>query len=942
MRKWTVHVVGDPTVDWLNPDLDVDPGLGPYFYAPDRDPPKVGISSQAGGAALLTQFLKTLLPTAAVSGVMLDPRHLAQPNRSGVARAWSDWKRQEGPVTPIKQSAFRISRWGRYDTGNWNYGSVKLAGTPDLLVVDDSGLGFRGAAAHWPSALKAAATESSPADIIVKLALYGPERQPLPVLEALVANGLAQRTTIVTALSDLRACPVLVGSSLSWERLFEDTVAAVYSAACPFSDPGDRSRLRFKQVIVTANGGGAVIVHPDENTLIFDRSGQEGDFETRFKGSILGTNTAVLGALAAEYTSANGSIDWRRATRRGIALARTLLYGGYEEHRGRLRFPASQLRDALQSAEAQEHEAKSGGVWDLGQFVDKRHRARQQGSSDWTILEEGFRNEAAPGGMSDASLRRRVEECGREIVKLGPGQIAHAPVETVGKWRSADRHEIEGVRSVKNAITEYLAQGNPSTPLAIAVFGPPGAGKSFAIKEIAKGFEQFTDAVVTFNLSQFETPEDLIRPFHDLRDLHLNGKTPLVFWDEFDTPCQSRPLGWLRYFLAPIQDGVFVDRGAIHPTGGGVFVFAGGTCRTFREFCAGDTEADRAAKKPDFTSRLRAYIDIKGPNGDPNAIEDNLLMIRRAFLLNSFLERHAAQLKRKGEFVVGDGILSGFLRTAAYRHGARSMETIVRMSSLRGKHAYELSSLPPPHLLSMHVDAADFLSVTKADYRGVLRIGVTGHIGLDPTKSAALHAGIQQAVDRIEAQFPGYVLTVCSSLALGADRLVVREVLARQGTRLFVVLPVPSDEYVNDFGPTDEHHVDYAGAEVRQEFRYLIANRAIETITMPASATRDEAYEKAGRYISDHCDVVVAVWDGAPAQGRGGTAEIVAHAAASGKPLVHVWAGNYKARPENRTDVGDAHGKVRYCWKPTATDVKALVWQGECVAAEARPWREGA
>jgi len=41
--------------------------------------------------------------------------------------------------------------------------------------------------------------------------------------------------------------------------------------------------------------------------------------------------------------------------------------------------------------------------------------------------------------------------------------------------------------------------------------------------------------------------------FHQVRDLALSGRTPVVFWDEFD----SRELLWLQYLLAPMQDGRF-------------------------------------------------------------------------------------------------------------------------------------------------------------------------------------------------------------------------------------------------------------------------------------------------------------------------------------------------------------------------------------------------
>ena len=60
------------------------------------------------------------------------------------------------------------------------------------------------------------------------------------------------------------------------------------------------------------------------------------------------------------------------------------------------------------------------------------------------------------------------------------------PVERMAAWASVDRTEIESMRSVRNIIREYLSQSRRTRPLNLAVFGPPGAGKSFAIKQMAR------------------------------------------------------------------------------------------------------------------------------------------------------------------------------------------------------------------------------------------------------------------------------------------------------------------------------------------------------------------------------------------------------------------------------------------------------------------------
>ena len=90
-------------------------------------------------------------------------------------------------------------------------------------------------------------------------------------------------------------------------------------------------------------------------------------------------------------------------------------------------------------------------------------------------------------------------ECARKIVTDGPqSALPDVPIEKVGAWQSADRREIEGVRSVGNAIQEYLQEKNPKTPLCLAVFGPPGAGKSFALwKRGAWGWEVSVVSLLT-------------------------------------------------------------------------------------------------------------------------------------------------------------------------------------------------------------------------------------------------------------------------------------------------------------------------------------------------------------------------------------------------------------------------------------------------------------
>ena len=524
MAKLLVQVCGDPTVDWLTIQGEDHYSRGEsHPRLPDRPAAVARLRSRAGGSALILQFLKEMIP----------------PELAEV----------EG----------------------------RPAGLPDLLVIADSGLGFRSVTEGWPEVLgerrvprppvlripgvsagfqprrqpradiqaglspdaeeavpgprpqagaRRARCGRKPEQIILQLARFGGDREH-PLLARLHAIDLAARTTILTSIGDLRACPQRVGVSLSWERLFEAIIAAVCSPRGPFVD--DQNNLLFHQVIVTVGASGAVIVGQEHDTLIFDRSGQEGDFARHLTRQAPGANTCVLGALAAAWVNWPPGVDWSRATRDGIALARLLYLDGCEVVAAgdcqRLQFPCQRLVKAYHEGTGDKRTDK---IWDLGIFQDVRGLARSEGGrrpqgapgaapprAGWSILEEAVKENRGRAGaqITEASVARgsrtmdAVFEYARMIVEEGPGAaLPDVPVEMVGNWRSADRREIEGVRSVYNAMADYLKQQRLQTPLCVAVFGPPGAGKSFVVKEIARGLGIAENAQLTFNLSQFTSP----------------------------------------------------------------------------------------------------------------------------------------------------------------------------------------------------------------------------------------------------------------------------------------------------------------------------------------------------------------------------------------------------------------------------------------------------
>jgi hypothetical protein len=168
---------------------------------------------------------------------------------------------------------------------------------------------------------------------------------------------------------------------------------------------------------------------------------------------------------------------------------------------------------------------------------------------------------------------------------------------------------------------------------------------------------------------------------------------------------------------------------------------------------------------------------------------------------------------------------------------------------------------------------------------GSFPVGITGHRRL--RRDGRLEASIDAAIGQIETLAAGEPLAGFSSLAEGADRWVVRRLLARPGVSFTAVLPMPVTLYREDFSnPTSQ-----------TEFEQLL-QQAAQVIELPVKPDRETAYLEAGRYILARCKVLLAVWDGQPARGVGGTGQVVDEARHLGIPLAWVQPGVGGHTPE--------------------------------------------
>ena len=219
-------------------------------------------------------------------------------------------------------------------------------------------------------------------------------------------------------------------------------------------------------------------------------------------------------------------------------------------------------------------------------------------------------------------------------------------------------------------------------------------------------------SILEFNLSQMDTITDLIGALQLVRDEGLKGNVPLVFWDEFDTPKDGQILGWIKYFLSPMEDGSFQGGQTIHPIGRAIFIFAGSCSHSLSEFSEKIGSHNAAdTKGRDFVSRLKGYVDIIGPNPKKGS-KDESFAVRRAILIHSMLKRRFPEyMQLDGSLNIDEHILSALLNVESYNHGARSIESIINMSTSTNRKRYNFSCLPTDDQLNLHLDTKKFKSL---------------------------------------------------------------------------------------------------------------------------------------------------------------------------------------------------------------------------------------
>lgn len=134
-----------------------------------------------------------------------------------------------------------------------------------------------------------------------------------------------------------------------------------------------------------------------------------------------------------------------------------------------------------------------------------------------------------------------------------------------------------------------------------------------------------------------------------------------------------------------------------------------------------------------------------------------------------------------------------------------------------------------------------------------IMIGITGHRDLIAAEMDGIRDIVRSQLQEIQLRYPHSSIFMLNSLAEGADMLCA-EVGLELGFPLICVLPMDQTEYEKDFSPKG-----------LAQFRNLLAKAEsvfVSPNTEPEMPGRDFRYRQAGLYIAQHCQILMALWDG--------------------------------------------------------------------------------
>ena len=221
-----------------------------------------------------------------------------------------------------------------------------------------------------------------------------------------------------------------------------------------------------------------------------------------------------------------------------------------------------------------------------------------------------------------------------------------------------------------------------------------------------------------------------------------------------------------------------------------------------------------------------------------------------------------------------------------------------------------------PSATSRSIEGAELpaFGSSEPDGRIPVVLGVTGHRTLRRGDEDAIAVRLRALIALIGREAPSSPIVLLTALAEGADRLVARVALG-EGAQLIAVLPLEKDNYETDFADTRSRE-DFRGLLADPRTEQCIVTPQFDAAAIAPGSARDLQYLLTGLYIARNSDVLIALWDGEPSRGVGGSADIV----------VFRRTGRLDADPAVRAQVANAPDPFRIADAPLDAPQTGLVY----------------
>lgn len=179
-------------------------------------------------------------------------------------------------------------------------------------------------------------------------------------------------------------------------------------------------------------------------------------------------------------------------------------------------------------------------------------------------------------------------------------------------------------------------------------------------------------------------------------------------------------------------------------------------------------------------------------------------------------------------------------------------------------------------------------------------VGVTGHRNLSPKCSEIINGELKKINENYKVE------TVYSPLAEGAD-MVVAQFFINFNKKIKIIVPLPFDIKMYKKSFKDKDSENKFDDLLKSSYKnYALTNTYSLDEIQRNSAIKNELYKAVGEHVVDNSDIIIAVWNGKPSNGTGGTAEIVEYAKKKNKMILYINSETGKVK--QLTYKGKKHG----------------------------------